>query len=99
MNKLDELYLAVIQKDNIGNIIDIIDKRDNCTRKEGDYIVMSLTESVQYKKEHPQKNFCVSEYTDLEVVNFLQKITAFNCAQVFLRSSQLLLNKQHYLLI
>lgn len=73
MNKLDELYLVVIQKDNIGNIIDIIDKRDNCTRKESDYIVMSLTESVQYKKEHPQKNFCVSEYTDPEVVNFLQK--------------------------
>lgn len=55
MNKLDELYLVVIQKDNIGNIIDIIDKRDNCTRKKSDYIVMSLTESVQYKKEQPQK--------------------------------------------
>lgn len=26
MNKLDELYLAVIQKDSIGNIIDIIEK-------------------------------------------------------------------------
>ncbi len=65
-------FIAVIQKDNVGNIIDIIEKQDDCERNPQDYIVMSLKDAVKFKKEHPQKNFFVSKYTDDKIVDFLK---------------------------
>lgn len=72
-NKLYDSFIAVIQKDHIGNIIDIIKKEDDCIRNEDDYIVLPLKEAVIYKKEHPHKNFFISKYTDEKVVNFLKE--------------------------
>lgn len=72
-NKFYDSFIAVIQKDHIGNIIDIIKKEDDCIRNEDDYIVLPLKEAVIYKKEHPHKNFFISKYTDEKVVNFLKE--------------------------
>lgn len=72
-NKFYDSFIAVIQKDRIGNIIDIIKKEDDCVRNEYDYIVLPLKEAVIYKKEHPHKNFFISKYTDEKVVNFLKE--------------------------
>lgn len=72
-NKFYDSFIAVIQKDHIGNIIDIIKKEDDCVRNEDDYIVLPLKEAVIYKKEHPHKNFFISKYTDEKVVNFLKE--------------------------
>ena len=52
-------FIAVIQKDHIGNIIDIIKKEDDCVRNEDDYVVLPLKEAIIYKKEHPYKNFFI----------------------------------------
>lgn len=72
-NKFYDDFIAVIQKDHIGNIIDIIKKEDDCVRNEDGYIVLPLKEAVIYKKEHPHKNFFISKYTDEKVVNFLKE--------------------------
>lgn len=72
-NKFYDSFIAVIQKDHIGNIIDIIKKEDDCVRNEDDYIVLPLKEAAIYKKEHPHKNFFISKYTDEKVVNFLKE--------------------------
>ena len=48
-NKFYDSFIAVIQKDHIGNIIDIIKKEDDCIRNEDDYIVLPLKEAVILK--------------------------------------------------
>lgn len=65
-NKFYDNFIAVIQKDHIGNIIDII-------KKEDDYVVLPLKEAIIYKKEHPYKNFFISKYTDEKIVDFLKE--------------------------
>lgn len=77
-NKFYDDFIAVIQKDHIGNIIDIIKKEDDCARNEDDYVVLPLKEAIIYKKEHPYKNFFISKYTDEKVVDFLKEN---NCIQ------------------
>lgn len=72
-NKFYDDFIAVIQKDHIGNIIDIIKKEDDCARNEDDYVVLPLKEAIIYKKEHPYKNFFISKYTDKKVVDFLKE--------------------------
>ena len=56
-NKFYDDFIAVIQKDHIGNIIDIIKKEDDCARNEDDYVVLPLKEAIIYRKSILIKTF------------------------------------------
>ena len=66
-------FVAVIQKDKIGDIIDIFENDESISSFKNDenYIVTSIEDALSYKKEHPQKNFCIGSYLPKEIVDFL----------------------------
>lgn len=66
-------FVAIIQKDEIGNIIDIFEDDGHIDSFKNDehYIVTTIEEAKEYKKEHPQKQFCFGKYIPKEIKNFL----------------------------
>ena len=68
-------FVAVIQKDEIGDIIDIFENDESISSFKNDenYIVTSIEDALSYKNEHPQKNFCIRSYLPKEIVDFLRE--------------------------
>ena len=66
-------FVAVIQKDEIGDIIDIFENDESISSFKNDenYIITSIEDALSYKNEHPQKNFCIGSYLPKEIVDFL----------------------------
>ena len=65
--------IAAIQMDHIGNFIDVLDieSAKAFEGEEEDFLVTTIEEAIQYKKEHPHKGFFV--YNDPEVEKFLKE--------------------------
>ena len=56
-NNFYDDFIAVIQKDHIGNIIDIIKKEDDCARNEDDYVILPLKKPLSIRKNILIKTF------------------------------------------
>lgn len=71
-------YFGIIQKDNIGDIIDIFTLTDEDSSKlesfkqDGDYIVLPLKDAIAFSKSNPRKKFFVYNETK-EVIDILKK--------------------------
>ncbi len=73
----DNIYITIMQ-DNIGNIADWFDENVASEKqiieerkKDKNYVVLPLSESISYMKTHPQKNYCMYG-ADSEVIKYLK---------------------------
>lgn len=73
----DNIYIAIMQ-DSIGNIADWFDENNTDEKriieerkKDTNYIVLPLTESVDYMKAHPQKMYCMYG-ADTNIISYLK---------------------------
>lgn len=73
-----EKYYGIIQKDNIGNIIDIIELSDSnrtsfdSFKNDDNYIVLPLKEAIDFSKKNPSKKF-FTYGAPVEVIDLLKE--------------------------